>query len=85
MAWSPAGSEHHRETEIERESHVGITAEAYKEYYAADGTLIKKELVSRDKYRSIKGLMRIGPAPTPSPSPFPSPTPGETEDPEYWD
>jgi len=73
------------ETEIERESHVGITAEAYKEYYAADGTLIKKELVSRDKYRSIKGLMRIGPAPTPSPSPFPSPTPGETEDPEYWD
>lgn len=73
------------ETEIDRESHIGVTAETYKEYYAADGTLVKRELASRDKYRSIKGLMRIGPSPTPGPAPSASPSPGDTEDPEYWD
>ncbi len=70
------------EVNIVRESHVGVTAETYKEYYAADGTLMRKELVSRDKYRSIKGLMYIGPAEEPkTPSPSPSGTPGVTPSP----
>ena len=67
------------ETQVVRESHVGITTETYQEYYAADGSLIERKLVSRDKYRSIQGIMLIGPAaPSPSPTPTPTPTPGET-------
>ncbi len=63
------------EIEIEREARIGVTSETYQEFYAADGTLIGKRRVSQDKYRSIKGIMRIGPAaPTPTPTPSPSPT-----------
>ncbi|HWQ58532.1 MAG TPA: VanW family protein [Clostridia bacterium] len=78
------------EVNVVRESRIGVTSETYKEYYAADGSLLKKEIVSRDKYRSIKGLMYIGPAAeTPGITPGGSPTPtqsipGETEDPEQW-
>ena len=71
------------EEKIVRESRVGVSAETYKEYYAADGSLVRTELVSRDKYRSIKGLMYIGPA-LPSPTlpgdgdSIPAATPGGT-------
>lgn len=73
------------EVNIVREARIGITAETYKEYYAADGILLKTELVSRDKYRSIQGLMYISP-PVETPSPTPMQTlPVETEDPGQWD
>ena len=73
------------EENVVRESRIGVTAETYKEYYAADGTMINTELVSRDKYRSIQGLMYIGPvAVTPQPT-GEGTVPVETEDPENWD
>jgi vancomycin resistance protein YoaR len=72
------------EVNIVREARIGVTAETYKEYYAADGTLIRKELVSRDKYRSIQGLMYIS-AIVETPAPTPEETiPVDTGDPEWW-
>ncbi len=70
------------EEKIVREARRGSMSETYKEYYAADGTLVDRVLVSRDKYRSIKGLMYIGPAVAATPSPQPSPDAGVTPSPE---
>lgn len=46
--------------EIVRRERRGSTAETYKLYYDANGELIRQELVTTDKYRSIKGLVKIG-------------------------
>lgn len=73
------------EVNIVRESHVGVTAETYKEYYADDGTLINRELVTRDKYRSIQGLMYIGPALETPEADGEDTIPVDTENPEQWD
>lgn len=43
----------------ERESRGGVISETYKKYWAADGSLIKTELVTRDKYRPVKGLIYV--------------------------
>jgi len=48
--------------ETVREARRGKIAETHKLYYNAEGELIKKELVSEDKYRSIKGLVRVPPS-----------------------
>ncbi|MEN6471886.1 MAG: VanW family protein [Clostridiaceae bacterium] len=45
--------------EVVREKRVGSVAETYKEYYDASGRLLKKVLVARDKYRSVKGLTMV--------------------------
>lgn len=52
------------ETKVVREARTGSISETYKLYYSAEGELIKRELVSRDKYRSIKGLTLVGPSDT---------------------
>ncbi|HWS29703.1 MAG TPA: VanW family protein [Clostridia bacterium] len=45
--------------EVVREKRVGSVAETYKEYYDASGELLKRELVVRDKYRSVKGIVSV--------------------------
>ena len=49
------------QSEIKRKPRRGSVAESYKLYYAADGSLIKKELVCRDTYRSITGITAVSP------------------------
>lgn len=44
-----------------RKARRGCMSETYKNYYDADGNFIRSELVTKDKYRSIKGLMRLSP------------------------
>lgn len=73
------------EEKVVREARRGCIAETYKEYYAADGTLTDRVLASRDKYRSIKGLIYIGPAaaaPSPSPGGVDETTPAPEQTPE---
>lgn len=63
--------------EVVREERVGSVAETYKEYYDASGGLLKKVLVARDKYRSVKGITMVSrdiyygytPPPTSPPAP----------------
>lgn len=45
--------------EVVREKRIGSVAETYKEFYDASGELIKRELVVRDKYRSVKGIVSV--------------------------
>ncbi len=45
--------------EVERESRTGVLAESYKEYRDANGNIIKRELVAKDKYRSVQGIIRV--------------------------
>ncbi|MEG1547654.1 MAG: VanW family protein [Clostridia bacterium] len=42
-----------------RKARAGSIAETYKQYLDEQGKLIKRELVSRDKYRPIKGLIYV--------------------------
>lgn len=49
------------ETETVRKERRGSIAETYKLYYSADGELIDKALVTEDKYRSISGIINVGP------------------------
>lgn len=44
---------------IEREGRQGRTARTYKEYYASDGTLLRRETVYEDTYRSISALVYV--------------------------
>ncbi len=44
---------------VERESRAGCTCETYKFYYNEAGEIIKKLRVTKDKYRSIKGLTLV--------------------------
>lgn len=48
-------------SETVREARRGSTAETYKLYYNSSGELIDKKLVTEDKYRSIKGLVKVSP------------------------
>lgn len=48
-------------SETVRKSRRGSTAETYKLYYSSSGELIEKKLVTQDKYRSIKGLVKVSP------------------------
>lgn len=50
----PAG-----QTLRKRESRPGSISETYKQYYSSDGKLLREELVSRDKYRPIKGILLV--------------------------
>ena len=45
--------------EVEREGRQGITCESYKEFRDENGKIIKKELVAKDKYRSVDGIIRV--------------------------
>lgn len=45
--------------QVERESRAGSISETYKQYYSSDGKLIREELVSRDKYRPVKGIILV--------------------------
>lgn len=45
----------------EREARGGSVSETHRLYYDAAGALVKQELVSRDKYRPIKGTVRVSP------------------------
>ena len=42
-----------------RESREGSVSETYKQYYSSDGILVREELVGRDKYRAIKGIVLV--------------------------
>ncbi len=44
---------------VEREPRDGKTAVTYKEYYAADDTLLRRELVYEDSYRAIDGVTYV--------------------------
>ncbi len=45
--------------ERQRKSRAGSISETYRLYYGSDGTLLREELVSRDKYRAIKGILLV--------------------------
>lgn len=45
--------------EVEREKRIGVVAKTYKEYRDEKGQIIRKEEVTTDKYRSVKGLIRV--------------------------
>lgn len=47
------------QTEEVRKSRRGCIAVTWKEYYSAEGEFIRKEQVTEDKYRSIKGLIKV--------------------------
>ncbi|MDR0840321.1 MAG: VanW family protein [Christensenellaceae bacterium] len=49
------------QTEEVRKSRRGCTAITYKEYYDASGKALRREVVSEDKYRSIRGLVKVAP------------------------
>lgn len=51
---------------VEREGRAGSRYETYKEYYAADGTLIKKELAYKTTYRAISTIIHKGPDAAPT-------------------
>ncbi len=57
------------EEEVVREARVGCVAVTWKEYHGADGSLIRKEQVTKDVYRSIRGLIKIAPAAAGTPQP----------------
>lgn len=74
------------ERETVRKARRGSVSETYKLYYSADGELINKELVTEDTYRSISGIVHVGPkkeaasdtsseAARQTPAPAPEPTP----------
>lgn len=42
-----------------RKSRKGCIAVTWKEYYDAEGKLMRKEQITEDKYRSIRGLVKI--------------------------
>ncbi|MDD6888326.1 MAG: VanW family protein, partial [bacterium] len=44
---------------VEREGREGRTARTYKEYHAADGTLLRRELAYEDTYRSISARVYV--------------------------
>lgn len=44
---------------VEREGRQGRTSRTYKEYYATDGTLLRRELAYEDTYRSISALIYV--------------------------
>lgn len=46
-----------------RESRPGSVSETYRLYYDSDGNLVREELVSRDKYRPVKGILLVGASP----------------------
>ena len=46
---------------VVRKPRTGSVSMTYKEYYDAQGNLLRKEQVTRDKYRSIKGITHVGP------------------------
>ena len=47
------------EVEEVRKSRRGCIAITWKEYYDAEGNLLREEQVTEDKYRSIQGLVKI--------------------------
>lgn len=49
------------ESKTIRKARRGSVAETYKLYYSAEGKLIDKVLVTEDKYRSISGIVNVGP------------------------
>ncbi|MGI6192039.1 MAG: VanW family protein [Christensenellales bacterium] len=51
---------------VEREGRSGSRYETYKEYYAADGTLIKRELAYKTTYRAISTIIHKGPDAAPT-------------------
>ena len=44
---------------VDREGRRGRTARTYQEYYAADGTLLRRELAYEDTYRSIAARIYV--------------------------
>ncbi len=52
------------EEQIVRKARQGCVAVTYKTYYSADGAKLGTQEVTRDTYRSIKGLIKIAPAAT---------------------
>lgn len=51
------------ESKTVRKARRGSVAQTHKLYYSADGELIDKVLVTEDKYRSISGIVNVGPKP----------------------
>jgi len=49
------------ESKTIRKARRGSVAQTHKLYYSADGELIDKVLVTEDKYRSISGIVNVGP------------------------
>lgn len=56
------------ESKTIRQARRGSVAETHKLYYSAQGELINKELVTEDKYRSISGIVNVGPQAEDTPS-----------------
>ncbi|MDO5112649.1 MAG: VanW family protein [Clostridia bacterium] len=46
---------------VERESRSGSVSETHRLYYDAAGEMVARELVTRDKYRPLKGIIRVSP------------------------
>lgn len=45
----------------DREARTGSIAETYREYVDASGNVVRSERVTRDKYRSIEGILLVAP------------------------
>ena len=65
---------------VKREEHIGQLATSYK-VWTQNGTVIKREVLAKSRYRPIQGLFEYGPdlppEPTATPPPPPEPTPEE--------
>lgn len=48
-------------TVVDRQSRAGKRAETYKEYYDADGNLVRSEMAHKDVYRAVKGIVYVSP------------------------
>ena len=46
---------------VERESRGGSVSEVYRLFYDETGKLMERELIGRDKYRPVKGILRVSP------------------------
>lgn len=49
------------EQQVMREPRRGSISVTYKEYYDAEGNFLRREQVTKDKYRSISGITHVGP------------------------
>lgn len=63
------------QTKVERSGHDGITVNAYRYEYDANGKLVNTEHINKSAYRTQSRIIRVGPAAQPKPDPQPDPTP----------
>ncbi|MDR3210261.1 MAG: VanW family protein, partial [Oscillospiraceae bacterium] len=73
-------------TKVDTEGHPGYVVDTYKCYYDADGTLLKREFITRSTYRAMNTIILVpvgtlidpsAPPESPTPDTYVTPPPGE--------